>query len=597
MPIRRLPAHVVNQIAAGEVVERPASVVKELVENALDAGATRVEVRIEGGGRERIEVVDDGGGIPAEELTLAVSPHATSKIGSAEDLVGIASYGFRGEALASVGSVSRLVVASRAASADHGASIEVDHGAISNVRPAASAAGTRVEVHQLFGQVPARRKFLRSEPTEAGRVTDALEWLALGRPQVAFTLHHNGRRTLDLPAVEDARLRVEAVLGKEFAGTLLPVELSGGGAVAIWGWIGRPEHAKASAGAMRLAMNGRPITDRGLLHAVREAYRGLVEPGRTPAGFIAIDVDPREVDVNVHPAKTEVRFRQPALIHSALLRALRSALQQANLVPSLALGGASMGGVAAHAPASSAPAVPSWPGAARSGAAPGERGFDAASMRSALQSPAPALARIDSPDEAPLLAQPRPATRFLQAGKAWLVTSDADGLVVIDQHALHERVMFEELRAALAAGSLASQPLLVPIPIELDGERGERLEASQELLQRLGFEVRWTGPRGAALWAEPLFLSQRRVESAGLIQDWLARDRAATEDGEAVLAEVLDLMACKAAVKAGDSLSDAEIAALLRDLERVERSTNCPHGRPTAMRIPYRELERRFGRG
>ncbi len=616
MPICQLSQHLVNQIAAGEVVERPASVVKELIENALDAGATDIEVRIEGGGRERIEVSDNGSGIGADELLLAVSPHATSKIATADDLVDISSYGFRGEALASVGSVSRLVVVSRAATSDQGASIEVDFGAFSSVRPAAIAQGTRVEVHQLFGQVPARRKFLRSDPTEAGKVVDVIEWLALGRPGVAFRLFQHARMTLELPAVDDPQLRVEAVLGDEFKGKLLPVDLSGAGAVAIWGLIGRPEQAKASANGLRMVLNGRPISDRGLLHAMREAYRGLVEPGRTPVGFIAIDIDPREVDVNVHPAKSEVRFRQPALIHSALLRAVRSALQAANLVPNLPMGGASLGssfgwgarrnesgGVNSnlsndfnqHLPGDTS--THAWQNASFTPhASDGDRGFEFSALRDAL-----ALGRAqnvgEANAEATLLTPPRPATRFIQAGKAWLITFDADGIVIVDQHALHERVMFEQLRAKLTVGALPSQPRLVSSMISLNGEQLERLEASQELLARLGFDVRASGPKSATIFAEPLFLVERKVDVAQMIVGWLSRERATTEDGEAVLSEVLDMMSCKAAVKAGDVLSDIEIASLLQDLHRVERATNCPHGRPTAMRIPFRELERRFGRG
>ena len=624
MPICQLSQHLVNQIAAGEVVERPASVVKELLENALDAGATDIEVRIEGGGRERIEVSDNGSGIGADELLLAVSPHATSKIATADDLVDISSYGFRGEALASVGSVSRLVVVSRAATSDQGASIEVDFGAFSSVRPAAIAQGTRVEVHQLFGQVPARRKFLRSDPTEAGKVVDVIEWLALGRPGVAFRLFQHARMTLELPAVDDPQLRVEAVLGDEFKGKLLPVDLSGAGAVAIWGLIGRPEQAKASANGLRMVLNGRPISDRGLLHAMREAYRGLVEPGCTPVGFIAIDIDAREVDVNVHPAKSEVRFRQPALIHSALLRAVRSALQTANLVPNLPMGGASLGssfgwgarrnesgGVNSNLSndfnqhLSSDTSTNAWQNASFTPhASDGDRGFEFSALRDALtaggtlavgQAQSQAHHQINS--EGQLLASPRPATRFIQAGKAWLITFDADGIVIVDQHALHERVMFEQLRAKLTVGALPSQPRLVSSMISLNGEQLERLEASQELLTRLGFDVRASGPKSATIFAEPLFLVERKVDVAQMIVGWLSRERATTEDGEAVLSEVLDMMSCKAAVKAGDALSDIEIAALLQDLQCVERATNCPHGRPTAMRIPFRELERRFGRG
>ena len=422
--------------------------------------------------------------------------------------------------------------------------------------------------------------------------------------------------TLELPAVDDPQLRVEAVLGDEFKGKLLPVDLSGAGAVAIWGLIGRPEQAKASANGLRMALNGRPISDRGLLHAMREAYRGLVEPGRTPVGFIAIDIDPREVDVNVHPAKSEVRFRQPALIHSALLRAVRSALQAANLVPNLPMGGASLGssfgwgarrnesgGVNSnlsndfnqHLPSDTS--THAWQNASFTPhASDGDRGFEFSALRDAL-----ALGRAqnigEANAEATLLTPPRPAARFLQAGKAWLITFDGDGIVIVDQHALHERVMFEQLRAKLTVGALPSQPRLVSSMISLNGEQLERLEASQELLARLGFDVRASGPKSATIFAEPLFLVERKVDVAQMIVGWLSRERATTEDGEAVLSEVLDMMSCKAAVKAGDVLSDIEIASLLQDLHRVERATNCPHGRPTAMRIPFRELERRFGRG
>ena len=587
MPIRALPQHLVNQIAAGEVVDRPASVVKELVENALDAGARRVEVRLEGGGRDRIEVTDDGGGIPEAELPLAVAAHATSKIAALDDLLSIASYGFRGEALASIGSVSRLVVTSRHGQAGVGASIEVDHGRTTPVRPAAANRGTRIEVEQLFGQVPARRKFLRSEPTEAGRVTEVLEWLALGRPQVAFTLRHGDRVALELPATDDPARRVVDVLGEALGRDPLAVDadaaLGEGAPISVWGLMARPEAARVQAKGLRCTLNGRPITDRGLLHAAREAYRGLIEPGRTPVGFLAIEIDPREVDVNVHPAKSEVRFRQPAMVHSLVHRAVKAALRAANLMPELPLDRGE---------------APAWQPAASGGAGArtdAERfaGFDVASMRQALAEPvAPMFAAAPTP-----LPMPVAAPRFLQAGKAWLVTSDEQGLVVVDQHALHERVMFERLRAEVLGGTLPSQPLLAPRVEPASSLEVERLEEAQPLLARLGFEVRPAGPRSMAIHAEPVFLIERGVDPSEVLREWLGRDEFdAAGDGEAVLAEVLDMMACKAAVKAGDALSDREVAELLRQLAEVERSTNCPHGRPTAMRIPWKELERRFGR-
>ena len=598
VPIRALPPNLVNQIAAGEVVDRPASVVKEVVENALDSGATRIEVRIDAGGRDLIEVTDDGGGIPADELPLAIAAHATSKIAALDDLLAVATYGFRGEALASIGSVARLTLTSRPKGAPAAASIEVDHGRVSPVRPAAANLGTRVEIARLFGEVPARRKFLRSEPTEAGRVVEALEWLALGRPQVAFTLWQDGRRTLDLPATADPAARVAAVIGDAMRGEPLVVDaeaaLAAGSPISVWGLLARPEHAKVAAKGLRLALNGRPIADRGLLHAVREAHRGLIEPGRTPVGFLAIEIDPREVDVNVHPAKSEVRFRQPAAVHSLVHRAVKATLRAANLMPELPLAAETPWGAPSQGGGSAgwSPASPT--------AGFGEAGFDYGAMREALAQPTTAVAPPCSPvgsDAAPL-PMPVVARRFLQAGRLWLVTSDEQGLVVVDQHALHERVMFERLRARALAGPLESQARLAPRIEAATALEIERLEEARPLLERLGFDVRAGGPRSLAVHAEPVFLIERGVDPVELLRAWLGRDEFdASGDGEALLAEVLDMMACKAAVKAGDALGEREIAELLQQLDSVERSTNCPHGRPTAMRIPWRELERRFGRG
>jgi DNA mismatch repair protein MutL len=593
VPIRPLPPNLVNQIAAGEVVERPASVVKELVENALDAGATRIEVRLEGGGRDRIEVLDDGGGIPAEELALAVAPHATSKIASMEDLLQVGTYGFRGEALASIGSVSRLTVTSRPRTVSNAAAIEVDHGRHAPVRPAAGNPGTRIEVANLFGEVPARRKFLRSEPTEAGRVVEALEWIALGRPGVAFTLWQDARKSLDLPAENDPARRVAAVLGSEAAEDALAVEadaaLAPGSPISIWGRMARPAQAKVAAKGLRLTLNGRAITDRGVLHAIREAYRGLIEPGRTPVGFLAIQIDPREVDVNVHPAKSEVRFRQPAAVHSFVHRAVKAALRAANLMPELPIaqtpapsggGGFMSFGTGASRPAASAP------------------GFEYGMLAQALATPAPAVAPTLADQRSAGLPMPIAARRFLQAGRMWLVTSDEQGLVIVDQHALHERVMFERLRERTLSAPLESQALLAPRVEPATALEVERLEEARPLLDRLGFDVRPGGPRSLVVHAEPVFLIERGVDPVEVLREWLGRDEfAAGGDGEAVLAEVLDMMACKAAVKAGDALSEREIAELLQQLDAIERATNCPHGRPTAMRIPWREIERRFGRG
>ena len=365
--------------------------------------------------------------------------------------------------------------------------------------------------------------------------------------------------------------------------------LAPGSPISVWGRMARPAQAKVAAKGLRLTLNGRAITDRGVLHAIREAYRGLIEPGRTPVGFLAIQIDPREVDVNVHPAKSEVRFRQPAAVHSFVHRAVKAALRAANLMPELPISETA-------APSSSGGFMQFGTGASR--ATVGTPGFDYGVLAQALASPVTAAAPALSDPQPAELPMPIVARRFLQAGRMWLVTSDEQGLVIVDQHALHERVMFERLRTRMLAGVLESQARLAPRIEPATALEVERLEEARPLLERLGFDVRAGGPRSMVVHAEPVFLIERRVDPVEVLREWLGRDEFdASGDGEAVLAEVLDMMACKAAVKAGDALSEREIAELLQQLDAIERATNCPHGRPTAMRIPWREIERRFGRG
>jgi DNA mismatch repair protein MutL len=592
MPIRALPRQLVDQIAAGEVVERPASVVKELVENALDAGAARIEVDVEGGGADRIRVTDDGSGIPEAELPLAVASHATSKIASIDDLAAIVTMGFRGEALASVASVSRLAVTSRERAAVAAARIAVEGGEASPVAPAAGPPGTCVEVRQLFFNVPARRKFLRSASTELGRIEEVLESIALCRPGVAFRLVSEGRVRVDLPATDDPARRVRAVLG-DSADALLEVRADldvGGSPLALWGLVGRPELARASSRALRFALNGRAVLDRTLTHAVREAFRGLVEPGRTPVGFLAIELDPTTVDVNVHPAKTEVRFRQQQAVHGAVLRSVRAALRAADLVPSFELG-----------PAGRAPATESAPGAgarAASGAravAPPGAGFDSFAAWAAATAVAPPVVEVAA--DGPLLHGNRTARRVMQVHGSYLVVEDREGILVVDQHALHERAMFEELHARVSQSPLESQRMLVPAAVEVDARAAECVEEAAPLLARLGIDLVPAGPRSVLVQAFPTFLLGRGVEPADFVPGLLARIAdEGRADVEAALSEVLDMMACKAAVKAGDRLSGAELEALLDARERLERASNCPHGRPTSLRISLRDLERSFGR-
>ncbi len=598
MSIRLLPRQLVDQIAAGEVVERPASAVKELVENAIDAGAMRIEVAVEGGGIDRIAVADDGAGIAAEELPLAVASHATSKIASMEDLAAITTMGFRGEALASIASVSRLSITSRVRGADAAARLDVDGGQLGQVRPAPGPPGTVVEVRQLFHNIPARRKFLRSASAELGRIQEAIESIALCRPGIAFRLVADGRTRLDLPATDDPRVRVAAVLGSALQEDPLLIEAQGmaeESPIVIWGLAARPAGARSTARALRFALNGRPVLDRTLMHAVKEAYRGLVDPGRTPAAFLAIEIDPRLVDVNVHPAKTEVRFRQPNFMHQFVMRAMRDALRGADLVPAFMLGGAPT----QHHHAMALPATGGFEAFASSAAAVAiARGTGAAFA------PAPVVAIAASAPSAPsattaggALHANRTARRVMQVHGSYLVVEDREGVLIVDQHALHERAMYEELQARIASAPLESQRMLVPAVLAVDARAAEAVDAAAPLLARIGVELTAAGPRSVAVHAYPTFLLGRRVQPEEFIPGLLERCAdEGTADFEAALHEVLDMMSCKAAVKAGDRLSAPEIEALLDLRDRIERGTACPHGRPTTLRITMRDLERNFGR-
>lgn len=584
-PIRALPALLVNQIAAGEVVERPASVVKELVENAIDAGATRIEVTIEGGGRDLIRVVDDGCGIPPEELPLAVAAHATSKIAEAEDLNAIRTMGFRGEALASIASVSRLRIVSRPRSAVAAAELLAEGDRVEPPRPAAAPPGTSVSVADLFGSVPARRKFLKGDAAEAGRVGDVIEAIALGHPSIAFLLRVDGRVALDLPATEDPRRRAFDVVGREHEARFLSVEASEGG-LHLWGLVGRPEIAKSSVRHLRVQLNGRPIADKAIVHAVREAYRGLVEPGRSPMAVLHLECDPREVDVNVHPAKTEVRFRNASLVHQVVHRAVQRALRGADIVPAFRL-----------------PEPAPSPGLAAARVEPSGIGAGALLLDELVRElgPAPPLPPLPLGRPEPTLPGVVRAVEILQVHDSFVVVHDEEGILIVDQHALHERVMFEKLLERMREGPLERQRLLAPAIVEVAPRELEALEELGDLLGSIGIEAEPAGPRAVAVHASPTLLFERGVEPTGFLRELLGRaadgDFGRGDRFEASLAEVLDMMACKAAIKAGDRLAPEELAELLRWRERVERSTNCPHGRPTSLRITIRELERRFGRG
>jgi DNA mismatch repair protein MutL len=612
MPIRVLPTELVNQIAAGEVVERPASVVKELVENSIDAGARRILVEIEGGGADLVRVTDDGSGIPAEELPLAVAPHATSKVATSEDLSAIHTFGFRGEALASIASVSRFRMVSCPRGSDAGAEIEVEAGALKGPRPAPARPGTVIEVRTLFCNVPARRKFLKSDAAETARVTESVESIALAHPHVSFELRSNGRKLLDLAPTDEPAKRTLDVLGKELEPELLEFEerYPELGGLVVRGFAGRPAIARPTARAIRIHLNGRPIADRTVLHAVREAYRGLVDPARTPTVALILELDPHEVDVNVHPQKSEVRFRAQSAIHSAVRKSIERVLRAANLVPHFTPD--AFRGVPADSAAPRAPLFGSGMASAGFGPAQGSSWSGSSShgsTRAGLPHDFSALAALASsaigapsvePSGGPSVEDQALCAEFpyIQLLNGFLVTEDADGIVIVDQHALHERAMFALFMERLERGNLESQRLLVPIILERSAREVEILADIEPLLARLGIAARPFGPRSIAVESVPTLLHSRNADAGAFVGDLLER---AVEHGsllslESALHEIVDMMSCKAAVKAGDALSAAEIRDLLRMRETVERSTSCPHGRPTSIRIARSELERRFGR-
>lgn len=636
MPIRALPSLLVNQIAAGEVIERPASVVKEVVENSIDAGAQRIDVAIEQGGRELIRISDNGSGIAIDELLLAIAPHATSKISSAEDLDAIATMGFRGEALASIASVSRMSILSRTAQQPGAGLIEVEGDQIKPPQPAGGPVGTTVTVRNLFFNTPARRKFLRAEQTESGRVADIVENLALAHPSISFTLRIDGKIKFELPPGQSPRQRVLAVIGEELGDELLELHAEEGG-MHIWGMAGKPGIARGTAKHQRLFLNGRIIIDRSINHAIKEAYRGLIDPARYPTIALFLTVDPAQVDVNVHPTKAEVRFRNQASIHSAVLSAVRQCLRSADLVPALQMQAPirswsesfQAGNTFPHQHASSPEFSAGNAGSASAAQTsanqfveyfrrldPRQKGFVYSEVKQALAMESPEILRDSdlhadqstAPPSAPFppAAQPdreilplvRSVADILQIHSSYIVTQDEHGLVIIDQHALHERVMFEKLKARIGVGNLESQRLLLPAIVPIDASQAQLIEDLKPLLVRIGIEAEPIGPAAIAVHAFTSLLLERGVDPITFMTELLDRStsRGVNHDPEAALHETLDMMACKSAIKAGDKLTPEELADLLKQRETIERASNCPHGRPTTLRLSLRELERQFGR-
>ena len=570
VPIQQLPDTLINQIAAGEVVERPASVVKELVENALDAGARRIDIDLEEGGIRLIRVRDDGAGIEPDELPLAVSRHATSKIASLDDLEAVATLGFRGEALPSIASVSRFALRSRRAQAEHGAALQVEGGRIAGPAPDSHPRGTTVEVRDLFFNVPARRKFLRAERTELAHIEDWLRSLALSRPDVELRVSHNGRASRRWKGGADllAGERLHEALGEEFARNALEVAHEAAG-MRLRGWIAQPSYNRASTDQQYLYVNGRAVRDRNIAHAVRQAYADVLFHGRHPAYVLFLELDPREVDVNVHPAKHEVRFRQARLVHEFVFRTLHEALAQTRA-------GASQAAMpAADAPTGMPSPSPAWP---QRQAGLGMRIADAPAAYSALyRQPQPAMPpQADEEHDVPPLGH-----AIAQLHGIYILSQTREGLVVVDMHAAHERIGYEALKAAHDGAGLRRQPLLVPASVHVSEREAEVAERESGTLAELGFEVDRSGPQSLLLRAVPALLAHGDVQA--LLRDVLAdlREHGHSRRVAAARDSLLATMACHGAVRANRRLSLAEMDALLRQMEATERSGQCNHGRPT----------------
>lgn len=599
--IKPLPPDLVNQIAAGEVIERPSSVVKELVENSLDAGATRIEVDIELGGARLIRVRDDGDGIAAEDLPLAVTSHATSKIGSFDDLEHVASMGFRGEALASMSSVARFAMTSRLRGQDNAFRIEVDSGRMQAARPAQHPQGTSVEVRDLFYNVPARRKFLRAERTEFAHIDDLLKSLALARSHVEFRLSHNGKSVRVWKAARDQQamlLRVAEVLGDEFPRQSLRIDHATAG-MRLSGWVGLPTASRPQADAQYFYVNGRLVRDRVVAHAVRQAYADVLFHGRHPAFVLYLDLDPAGVDVNVHPAKSEVRFREQRLVHDFLFRTLHEALAETRAgqtsQPESATGPSP---AVASAPVAQ-PYSSNWQGAhAQSRLQLGVREEPLAGYAALLGEPqalqsatAQAMPSANDDDVPPL------GYAIAQLKTIYILAENAHGLILVDMHAAHERITYEKLKAGRACSNLRSQMLLVPLSIAVSAKEAAAAEEHGEALADWGLELSRSGPSAVVVRRIPALLEGAAVaELTRSVLGELAQHGSSRQLQE-VENELLSTMACHGSVRAGRRLTAAEMNALLREMEATERSGQCNHGRPTWVQINMSELDKLFLRG
>jgi DNA mismatch repair protein MutL len=600
-----LDENMINMIAAGEVVERPASVVKELMENSIDAGAAKIVVTVEDGGKKLIAVTDDGGGMDGQDLWRAFLPHATSKIKTADDLAGIMTMGFRGEALASIASVSQVRAVSRQKDSLEAAFIEIDCGVRKEPAPTSGAVGTTIEVRDLFYKIPARQKFLRSTNTEMTHITEQFTRIALAHDELDLTLIHNGREMLRLLAGQGRRRRIASLFSQQIASDLLEID-SPERQVAISGFIGLPAGARSTSDYQYTFLNGRFIRDKFISHAIKEAYRGIIEPGKMPVVFLFLTMPCQAYDVNVHPTKIEVRFDNANLVHSQVLAVMREKLLATNL------------DALAQMPRVGAPALidelsdnrnerreqvaqamadffkENRPSMSRQN--PGHIAPAASHYPAPPSAPTPSAAYAPHSETLEPVSPVNPAYNFVQVHDSYIVVQVDDGFSIIDQHALHERIIYEDLCRKVSQGPLESQRLLIPETLEVTATQAQAIDQYRQLLEKVGIRIEAFGPRTVAIQAFPMLLG--KLSPQEFVQDLLdlLTDKNINLDVERLCHEILDMAACKAAIKAGQKLLPAEIEELLANKEVVDRASRCPHGRPTTIKFSLSDLEKQFKR-
>jgi len=581
--IKALDQNMVNMIAAGEVIERPASVVKELMENSIDAGATKITVSIEDGGRKLISVADNGCGMDAEDMARALEPHTTSKVKTSKDLRGISTLGFRGEALASIASVAQVRAVSRMKTETGANCIEIDCGNKGSVSPASGDYGTTIQVRDLFYKLPARRKFLKTANTEMGHIIERFTRIALSNCDLDMTLIHNGRELYRLSGGQDLRERIAELFSSEIAENSVETKSSERG-LDIFALLGKPGISRTNKKFQYVFLNGRFIRDKFISHAIKEAYRGCLEPDRFPIVFLFIQMPYEDVDVNVHPTKIEVRFYNANLVHSQILGCLREKLLETNLDVSAKL-----------------PAIPHQKSTSSPSVLVRDRKI-ADAMADFFKKHRPVPTQQQFAHEARYQIRgtkyegPQLERKFLQIHDSFIVAQIDDGFIIIDQHALHERIIYEDLCRRIRESKLESQKLLIPESFEVTVSQADALKTNAELIEKLGIELAPFGPKTMAVQAFPTLLA--KAAPLGFIQDLidLLSRKDAGLDAERLLDEVLNMAACKAAIKAGQKLSDNEIEKLLADREIVERASRCPHGRPTTIKFSISDLEKQFKR-